>query len=233
MNPNFLELTNITKKYGNTVALSNVNLVLGPGRIVGLLGPNGSGKTTLFKTIMRIIRQQQGVLKVCGMVASYETRKYISFMPDREFLYKYMKISDAVAYYQEMFNDFNINRFNELAQKLQLDPTIEIEKLSKGNKEKVVLALTLSRNVPIYLLDEPLGSLDPVIKQEMLTVIRECINPNNLIIISTHLIKDVEEVLDDVIFIRNGQVAVQCPRADIIQSGRTVEQYYLEVFTNV
>jgi ABC-2 type transport system ATP-binding protein len=233
MNPNYIELTNVTKRYGRNEALSNVSLALTPGKIVGLLGPNGSGKTTLFKTIMRIIRQQQGMIKVLGTEASYETRKHISFMPDREFLYKYMKIADAVAYYQDMFNDFSVARFNELAQLLQLDPTTEIQKLSKGNKEKVILALTLSRNVPIYLLDEPLGSLDPVIKHEMLTVIKGCVTPNNLIIVSTHLIKDLEEILDDVVFIRNGQVAVQCSRESIIQTGKSVEQYYLEVFTNV
>ena len=233
MNQNYIELTNVTKRYGRNEALSNVSLALTPGKIVGLLGPNGSGKTTLFKTIMRIIRQQQGMIKVLGTEASYETRKNISFMPDREFLYKYMKIADAVAYYQDMFNDFSVARFNELAQLLQLDPTTEIQKLSKGNKEKVILALTLSRNVPIYLLDEPLGSLDPVIKHEMLTVIKGCVTPNNLIIVSTHLIKDLEEILDDVVFIRNGQVAVQCSRESIIQAGKSVEQYYLEVFTNV
>ena len=233
MNQNYIELTNVTKRYGRNEALSNVSLALTPGKIVGLLGPNGSGKTTLFKTIMRIIRQQQGMIKVLGTEASYETRKHISFMPDREFLYKYMKIADAVAYYQDMFNDFSVARFNELAQLLQLDPTTEIQKLSKGNKEKVILALTLSRNVPIYLLDEPLGSLDPVIKHEMLTVIKGCVTPNNLIIVSTHLIKDLEEILDDVVFIRNGQVAVQCSRESIIQTGKSVEQYYLEVFTNV
>ena len=233
MNQNYLELTNVTKSYGATVALNNVNLVLQPGRIIGLLGPNGSGKTTLFKTIMRIIRQQSGTLKICGNEASYETRRYISFMPDREFLYQHMKVTDAIKYYQEMFQDFDVATFNELANKLQLDTTTEIQKLSKGNKEKVILALTLSRKVPIYLLDEPLGSLDPVIKYEMLTVIKQCIQPNNLIIISTHLIKDIEEILDDVIFLKKGSVVVQCPRDVIIQSGKSVEQYYLEVFTNV
>ena len=229
----YLELTDVTKRYGNTTALNGVNLTLHPGRIIGLLGPNGSGKTTLFKTIMRIIREQTGSVKICGQLASYETRRFISFMPDREYLYEYMTVTDATKYYSEMLQDFNMAKFNELAEVLQLDTTQEIKKLSKGNKEKVVLALTLARNVPIYLLDEPLGSLDPVIKHEMLTVIRRCIQPNNLIIISTHLIKDVEEVLDDVIFLKKGNIAVQCSRDEILKSGKEVEQYYLEVFTNV
>ena len=233
MNTSVLELTNITKLYGSKVALSNVNLNIETGKIIGLLGPNGSGKTTLFKTIMRIIREQSGSIKICGIPASYETRKYISFMPDREFLYQYMKVTDAIKYYQDMFQDFDIAKFNDLAKKLQLDTTTDIQKLSKGNKEKVVLALTLSRKVPIYLLDEPLGSLDPVIKYEMLSVIKQCITPESVIIISTHLIKDIEEILDDVIFLKQGTIVVNTTRDSIIQTGKTVEQYYLEVFTNV
>lgn len=233
MNQNVLEFTNVTKCYGTKPALSNVSFTLQPGRIVGLLGPNGSGKTTMFKTMMRIIRQQQGSVKICGLEANYETRKYISFMPDREFLYKSMKVPDAIKYYQEMFNDFDVNKFNELAQTLQLDTTAEIEKLSKGNKEKVVLALTLSRKVPIYLLDEPLGSLDPVIKHEMLGAIKACVQPDNIIIISTHLIKDIEEILDDVLFLRTGSIVVNSSKAEVIQAGKTLEQFYLEVFTNV
>ena len=233
MNTSVLELTSITKLYGSKVALSNVNLNIETGKIIGLLGPNGSGKTTLFKTIMRIIREQSGSIKICGIPASYETRKYISFMPDREFLYQYMKVTDAIKYYQDMFQDFDIAKFNDLAKKLQLDTTTDIQKLSKGNKEKVVLALTLSRKVPIYLLDEPLGSLDPVIKYEMLSVIKQCITPESVIIISTHLIKDIEEILDDVIFLKQGTIVVNTTRDSIIQTGKTVEQYYLEVFTNV
>jgi len=233
MNTSVLELTNITKLYGSKVALSNVNLNIETGKIIGLLGPNGSGKTTLFKTIMRIIREQSGSIKICGIPASYETRKYISFMPDREFLYQYMKVTDAIKYYQDMFQDFDMAKFNDLAKKLQLDTTTDIQKLSKGNKEKVVLALTLSRKVPIYLLDEPLGSLDPVIKYEMLSVIKQCITPECVIIISTHLIKDIEEILDDVIFLKQGTIVVNTTRDSIIQTGKTVEQYYLEVFTNV
>ena len=229
----YLELIDVTKKYGKTIALNNINLTIKPGRIIGLLGPNGSGKTTLFKTIMRIIREQTGTVKIYNQYASYETRRFISFMPDREFLYEYMSVADAVKYYQEMFQDFDEAKFNELTELLQLDKTSEIRKLSKGNKEKVVLALTLARKVPIYLLDEPLGSLDPVIKHEMLTVIKKCIKPDNVIIISTHLIKDIEEILDDVIFLKKGNIAVQCSRDEILKTGKEVEQYYLEVFTDV
>ena len=233
MSGNLLELSNITKSYGSKVALNNVNLSLEPGKIVGILGPNGSGKTTMFKTIMHIIRQQAGTIKICGEDVSYQTRKYISFMPDREYLYKSMSVMGAAKYYQEMFNDFDYNKFNELTKKLQIDTTADVEKLSKGNKEKLVLALTLSRKVPIYLLDEPLGSLDPVIKHEMLTVIKQCVTKDNVIIISTHLIKDIQEILEQVVFLKNGEIVVNNLSSEIIKSGKSIEDYYLEVFTNV
>ena len=232
MNNNYIELTNVTKLYGRFAALNNVNLVLQPGHIVGLLGPNGSGKTTMLKTLMKIIRNQTGTVKICGMDVSYETRKYISFMPDREFLYKTMKVNDAIKYYQEAFTDFDINKCNYLCEKLGLDRTANLESLSKGNNEKVVLMLTLARNTPIYLLDEPLGALDPVIKNQMLTVIKECSTPSNLILISTHLIKDTEDILDQLVFLKNGTVAANAFKQSIVDTGRTIEQYYLEVFAN-
>lgn len=233
MDSKYIEFTNVTKKYGKFTALNNLNMVLTPGKIIGLLGPNGSGKTTLLKTIMRIIRQQEGEIKICGQNISYETRKFISFMPDREFLYKSMTVKSAIKYYQETFNDFDIEKSNYLIQALSIDIDMDIEKLSKGNKEKVILMLTLSRNVPIYLLDEPLGNLDPVIKHEMLTVIKKFSNEKNIIIISTHLIKDTEDILDQIIFLKQGQIVLNDLKENIIKDGKTLEQYYLEVFSNV
>ena len=225
-----VELQNVTKRYGKVTALQNANLSIETGKIVGLLGPNGSGKTTLMKTIMRIIREQEGKILINGYPASYETRKFISFMPDREFLYDSMKIEDAIKYYQEMFQDFDLNTANELCRLLGLNTSDYINTLSKGNKEKAVLMLTLSRKVPIYLLDEPLGSLDPLIKHEMLTVIKRTINSDNTIIISTHLIKDTEEIIDEGVFIKNGSIITQF---DVKSIGKDLESYYLEVFSNV
>ena len=226
---NVLTLENVTKSYGKKVALNNINLNIDSGKIIGLLGPNGSGKTTLIKTIMRIIRHQQGRILVCGQLASFLTRSYISFMPDREFLYDSMSVKDAIDYYKDMFVDFDINKANYLCNKLKLNQFDNIMSLSKGNKEKVVLMLTLARNVPIYLLDEPLGSLDPVIKHEMLEVIKEIANPENVIIISTHLINDVGPILDSAIFLNQGNITNYF---DISSLDKSLEQYYLEVFTN-
>jgi ABC-2 type transport system ATP-binding protein len=225
-----IELNNVTKRYGSNTALYDINLSIETGKIIGLLGPNGSGKTTLMKTLMRIIREQEGTVKICGNLASYETRKFISFMPDREYLYDSMTVSDAVNYYRDMFEDFDIKKAYELCGLLNLKMNNKINTLSKGNKEKVVLMLTLSRNVPIYLLDEPLGSLDPLIKHEMLTVIKKEINKDRVIIISTHLIKDTEEILDEAIFLKEGTIVEQF---DIKKSQKELEAHYLEVFSNV
>lgn len=230
---NLIQLNGVYKLYGNKVALNNVSITLNSGRIIGLLGPNGSGKTTLLKTIMRIIRQQQGTVNICGIPASYETRKYVSFMPDREYLYPTMRVMDAINYYRDMFTDFDMNKAFDFCKKLNLDLNSEIKTLSKGNIEKVALMLTLSRNVPIYLLDEPLGSLDPLVKHEMLSVIKMSSTPNNLIIISTHLIKDTEEILDEVIFLKEGVIECYAPKSSILEAGKSLEQYYLEVFSNV
>ena len=182
---------------------------------------------------MRIIRQQQGIVKISNQPVSYETRRFVSYMPDREFLYETMTINESIQYYEEMFDDFDYEKAISFCKKLNLERNDEIKTLSKGTKEKVILMLTLSRNVPIYLLDEPLGSLDPLIKHEMLTVIKEASTKDNLILISTHLIKDTEEILDDVIFLKNGSIEEVISVRGITEQGKTLEQYYLEVFSNV
>ncbi len=234
MNEKLFEFINVTKTYNRKVtAINNISIAVEPGKIIGLLGPNGSGKTTMLKLLMSIIRPQSGEVRIKGTKVCYETRKYISFMPDREYLYDTMTISDSIKYYSEMFSDFDLQRAQDLCNKLGLVQTDYLDSLSKGNKEKVVLMLTLSRNVPIYLLDEPLGSLDPVIKHEMLTVIRESVRPDSVILISTHLINDTEEILQSAILLKNGMIAGQVNVEEIKQQGKTLNQYYLEVFTNV
>lgn len=225
-----VELKSVTKKYGRKVALNNVDLTLSTGKIIGLLGPNGSGKTTLIKTIMRIIREQGGEITICGQRASYQTRKFISFMPDREYLYNTMTVKNAIEYYKDMFEDFDVEYAKSLCEKLDLSLDDKVNRLSKGTKEKAILMLTLARRVPVYLLDEPLGSLDPLIKHEMLKVIKDASNDNNVILISTHLIKDTESILDRAIFLNKGVIAEEF---DIKDCNKDLEEYYLEVFSRV
>lgn len=232
MNNTYLEIDNVTKKYGSKIALDNISVKINKGHIVGLLGPNGSGKTTLIKTIMAIIKQQAGTIKILGNDVCYDTRKYLSFMPDREFLYDTMNVEDAIKYYRDLFIDFDTNKANELCQKLDITKDLKIKELSKGNREKVSLILTLARQVPIYLLDEPLGSLDPLVKTQMLQIIKEEANENKLFIISTHLVKDTEEILDEIIFLKDGQIIFNDSVDSIKANNQTIEQKYLEVFLN-
>lgn len=232
MNNTYLEIDNVTKKYGSKIALDNISIKINKGHIVGLLGPNGSGKTTLIKTIMAIIKQQAGTIKILGNDVCYDTRKYLSFMPDREFLYDTMNVEDAIKYYRDLFIDFDTNKANELCQKLDITKDLKIKELSKGNREKVSLILTLARQVPIYLLDEPLGSLDPLVKTQMLQIIKDEANENKLFIISTHLVKDTEEILDEIIFLKDGQIIFNDSVENIKANNQTIEQKYLEVFLN-
>ncbi len=232
MNNTYLEIDNVTKKYGSKIALDNISVKINKGHIVGLLGPNGSGKTTLIKTIMAIIKQQSGTIKILGNDVCYDTRKHLSFMPDREFLYDTMNVEDAIKYYCDLFIDFDTNKANELCQKLDITKDLKIKELSKGNREKVSLILTLARQVPIYLLDEPLGSLDPLVKTQMLQIIKEEANENKLFIISTHLVKDTEEILDEIIFLKDGQIIFNDSVDSIKANNQTIEQKYLEVFLN-
>lgn len=228
-----IEISNVSKVYGKTVALNQVDLRLELGSIFGLLGPNGSGKTTLLKLLLHIIRPNEGGMKINGEEITYETRRYISYMPDREYLYDTMTVDDAIKYYMEMFDDFDQATAESLCAQLELERDRRITKLSKGNKEKASLMLTLARNTSIYLLDEPLGSLDPLIKHQMLEVIKGRKSDKNLILIATHLIKDTEDILDKVIFLKKGNIAMMKDMAEIRGEGRTLDEYYLEVFTNV
>lgn len=227
-----IEVKNVSKIYGKTVALNQIDLNLELGSIIGLLGPNGSGKTTLLKLLLHIIRPNEGSMKINGENIVYETRKYISYMPDREFLYDTMTVNDAINYYIDMFDDFDKESADYLCEKLDLERDQEISKLSKGNKEKANLMLTLSRITKIYLLDEPLGSLDPLIKHQMLQVIQERKSEDNLILIATHLIKDTEEILDKVIFLKKGNIELIKDMKEIKQEMKTLDEYYLEVFAN-
>lgn len=232
MNNTYLEIDNVTKKYGSKIALNNLSVKITKGHTIGLLGPNGSGKTTLIKTIMAIIKAQAGTIKILGHNAGFETRKFLSFMPDKEFLYDTMNVTEAIKYYEELFRDFDSEKAQTLCEKLAIPTEAKIIELSKGNLEKVFLMLTLSRQVPIYLFDEPLGSLDPLVKVEMIQVIKEEATPNKTFIISTHLVKDTEEVLDEVIFLKDGQVIYTDSVKNITQNGQTIEQKYVEVFLN-
>lgn len=226
-----LECKSLTKKYTSLTALSNINLTIERGRIVGLLGPNGSGKTTLIKLINGLLVPTSGTLQINGHEPGVETKKIVSYLPERTYLPEWMKVSDAIEFFEDFYDDFDKKKAYEMLQRLNLNDKCRLKTLSKGTKEKVQLILVMSRKADLYCLDEPIGGVDPAARDYILNTIITNYNDNATIIISTHLISDIEKVLDDVIFIQNGQVRLQSTVDDIRSNeGKSVDALFREVF---
>lgn len=226
-----LECKSLTKKYNNLTALSDINLTLEHGRIVGLLGPNGSGKTTLIKLINGLLVPTSGSLLIDGKEPGVETKKIVSYLPERTYLPEWMKVSDAIEFFEDFYADFDKKKAYEMLQRLNLNDNSRLKTLSKGTKEKVQLILVMSRKADLYCLDEPIGGVDPAARDYILNTIISNYNDNATIIISTHLISDIEKVLDDVVFIKNGQVTLQSTVDDIRSNeGKSVDALFREVF---
>lgn len=226
-----LECKNLSKDYGNMLAVNNVNLNLQAGQIVGLLGPNGSGKTTLIKMATGLLRPTSGEILIEGNVPGVATKGVVAYLPDRDFLPDYMNTNKLIRFYRDFYEDFDVNKAEKMLQSLEIDPSKTLKKLSKGMKEKVQLILTMSRNAKVYFLDEPIAGVDPAARDYILKTIISNYNPSALVLISTHLIADIESVLDDVVFLKNGKVALH-KNADEIreESGKSVDALFREVF---
>lgn len=201
-----VNMAGLTKRFGQLTAVNNLNLTIPSGKIIGLLGPNGSGKTTLIKMIAGLLTPSSGMLLVDNKPVGPQTKAIISYLPDRDFLDKSMTIKDTLDLYCDFYPDFDVNRANDMIKRLSLDISKPLRTLSKGTKEKVGLLLTMSRRAKLYLLDEPIAGVDPAAREYILSTIIANYDPEASVIISTHLISDVESVLDDYIFIRNGSV---------------------------
>ncbi len=230
MNP-ILECKGITKKFGYLEALSNVDLTLEPGRIVGLLGPNGSGKSTLIKLINGILTPNAGTILIDGKPVGTETKKIVSYLPERTYLNNWMKVCDIIDYFNDFYEDFDRNKAYEMLQRLNINPSMRLRTLSKGTKEKVQLILVMSRNAKLYVLDEPIGGVDPAARDYILNTILSNYNENGTILISTHLISDIEQILDDIVLIKQGKI-LQSTSVDEIRdkNGMSVDQLFREVF---
>ena len=221
----------LTKNYGSLRALDSVDLSIEPGRIVGLLGPNGSGKTTLIKIASRLLVPSAGKLEICGMEPSEKTKALVSYLPDRDYLPGWMKVSELVDMYGDFFADFDRERAQKMMDSLNLDGKMLLRKLSKGNKEKVQLILTMSRRAKLYLLDEPIAGVDPAARDYILDTILSNYDEEAVVLISTHLISDVEKVLDEAIFLKQGKVVLHKPVDDVRQeTGMSLDGYFREVF---
>ena len=221
----------LCKSYGHIRALDNVNLTLESGRIVGLLGPNGSGKTTIIKIINGLLTPDSGTVTICGLPPSPESKALVSYLPDSIYLNTWMTVQQIVNYFAEFYADFRKELAMEMLLRLGVSPKQKLKTLSKGNKEKVCLILTMSRNAKLYVLDEPIAGVDPAARDYVIsTIINNC-NPDATVMISTHLIADIEPILDEVLFIQNGKLVLQRSVETIREEeGKSVDELFREVF---
>ena len=224
-------LDHVTKNYGHEVALMDVSLNIQPGRIIGLLGPNGSGKTTIIKLINGLLQPSLGNIYIHGQLPSPACKKVVSYLPDTTYLNDNMKIIDAIRYFQDFYADFNVQRAYQLLNDLHLQPNQKLNSLSKGNKEKVQLILVMSREADLYVLDEPIGGVDPAARDYILRTIIQNRRPNSSVLISTHLIADIEQVLDEAIFINQGRILLH-ENTTVMrnQYGKSIDEIFRDQF---
>jgi ABC-2 type transport system ATP-binding protein len=226
-----IECRNLSKRYANLQALTGLNLTVPRGRIVGLLGPNGSGKTTLIKMMSGLLTPSNGEILIDGKTPGVETRRVVSYLPERTYLNNWMRVSEILAFFGDFYADFDKAKALEMLGRLNINPRDRLRTMSKGTKEKVQLILVMSRNAQLYLLDEPIGGVDPAARDYILHTILTNYSENATVMISTHLIADVEQVLDDVIFISGGRVALTNSVDEIRgEQGKSVDVLFREVF---
>ena len=222
---------NVTMKYGKKIALNNLSFSIEAGKIIGLLGPNGSGKTTLMKIAAGLLTPSEGEVLIDGKKIGVETKKIVSYLPERTYLNNWMTIKQMINYFADFYEDFKKDRAYEMLEKLNIKPEDKLKSMSKGTKEKVQLILVMSRDAKIYFLDEPIGGVDPAARDYILNTILSNYNPEASIIMSTHLIADIEKILDEVVMIKEGELVIQ-KNVDQIrdEEGKSIDSLFREVF---
>ena len=225
------ECKDLRKNYGKNQALKGLNLQIESGQIVGLLGPNGSGKTTLIKLANGLLTKNGGELYIDGKEVGVETKKVVSYLPERTYLDVHSKVKDVIEFFKDFYSDFEENRAYYMLSKLNINPNDKLKTMSKGTREKVQLILVMSRQAKLYFLDEPIGGVDPAARDYILNTIISNYNPEAAVIISTHLISDIEKVLDDVVMIKNGELVMHKKVDEIREEyGKSVDEVFREVF---
>ena len=222
----------LTKVYGKEkTALDGIDLELDFGRIVGLLGPNGSGKTTLLKLANGLLQPTEGRIRIAGMAPGPETKELVSYLPDADWLPDWMRVEQLVEMFREFYADFDPAKANEMLTRLELEPKARLKTLSKGSKEKVQLILAMSRAAKLYLLDEPIGGVDPAARDYILSTILNNYSRDATVILSTHLIGDIEPILDEAVFLKDGRVFAHRNAEELRETeGMSVDAYFREVF---
>lgn len=226
-----IDCKDLQKSYGKKQIIRNMDLQLEKGKIIGLLGPNGSGKTTLIKILAGILCRNKGEVTIDGKQIGVQSKEIVSYLPERTYLSPSMRVIEAILFFEDFYADFRKDKAVEMLEKLGIDLHDRIKQLSKGTREKLQLVLVMSRDAKVYLLDEPMGGVDPAARDYILKTILTNYSPDSSIIISTHLISDVEKVLDDVVFIKNGEIVLH-QSVDTIRetNGKSVDALFREVF---
>jgi ABC-2 type transport system ATP-binding protein len=228
---NILETESLSKSYFKNKALKEVTMNIKPGSVLGLLGPNGSGKTTFLKIIAGILNPSSGKILIDGHIPGVYTKAIVSYLPDNEYLLKWMKVKDAIKYFKDFYNDFDEKKAYDLLEFMKLDANSRVKSLSKGMKEKLKLTLVLSRKAKLYVLDEPLGGVDPVAREKILDSIISSFNEDSAMIITTHLVNDIERIFDEVAFISEGEIVLNGNAEDLRTSrNKSIDELYREVF---
>ena len=226
-----LKITNVTKKYHHFKALNNVSMTLESGKIIGLLGPNGSGKTTLIKIINGLLKDYEGEVLVDGKNVGIDSRKIISYLPDENYFQYWMYIKDVLSIFSDLYEDFDKENCLTLMNRFKLDKGMKIKEMSKGMKEKFQLSLVMSRKAKLYILDEPIAGVDPAAREVILDVILNNYEEDALVLISTHLISDLETIFDDVVFLKDGEIVLHQSTEDLrLERKQSIDEAFREVF---
>ena len=228
---NIIEIKNLQKKYGNKEVLKELNVTISSGQIVGLLGPNGCGKTTLLKTIVGLIKDYTGSILIDNNPPNTYTKSIVSYLPEKTYLSNWMTVKDAFSLFSDFYTDFNMQKARDMADSLNLEEKQKISTMSKGMQEKVQLILVMSRESKIYILDEPIGGVDPAARDYILSTILKNYSSESSILLSTHLIHDVERIFDKVLFLKNGKIEID-EYVDTIreQKGMSIDALFREVY---
>lgn len=228
---NIVEFRDVYKQYSKKEVLKGVNLNIPKGKIVGLLGPNGSGKSTMIKLMNGLLQPDKGSIEINGMKPSKETKKIVSYLPERTYLNDWMKVKDILKFFQDFYEDFDLQKANEMIEALKIDKNEKLKTMSKGTKEKVQLILVMSRRADLYILDEPIGGVDPAARSYILKTILTNYNEDSTLLIATHLISEIENICDDILFISNGEIVLQGSVDEIREEkGKSIDTLFREEF---
>lgn len=231
MENTIIKLENVVKRYGKKEALKGINLDIPKGKIVGLLGPNGSGKSTMIKLLNGLLQADEGNIEIAGMKPSIETKKIVSYLPERTYLSEWMKMKDLLKFFSDFYEDFDLEKAEEMIEALNINIDEKIKDMSKGTKEKVQLILVMSRNADVYILDEPIGGVDPAARSFIMRTILQNFSEESTLIIATHLISEIENICDEIIFLSYGEIKLQGNVDEIREEkGKSIDALFREEF---